>query len=78
MSTELRVQARGALLAQVTGPSQLCRRDRRAGLRELTDAPHGFFSFPTLCRVSQPALELLVAELRRTLWSPDDQISPSS
>jgi acetyl esterase len=34
---------------------------------ELVDSPHGVFSFPNLCRASGPALDALVAGLRRAL-----------
>lgn len=34
---------------------------------ELADAPHGFFSFPTICRAATPALDLLVTALRHAL-----------
>ena len=37
---------------------------------ELTGAPHGFFSFPRICRAAGPAMELLVTALRRHL-SPE-------
>jgi acetyl esterase len=34
---------------------------------ELADAPHGFFSFPRICRAAGPALGLVVASLQRVL-----------
>jgi acetyl esterase len=34
---------------------------------EMSESPHGFFSFPHLCRASGPALTVLVDEFRRTL-----------
>ena len=34
---------------------------------EMSDSPHGFFSFPHLCHASNPALEVLVDELSRTV-----------
>lgn len=38
---------------------------------ELAGAPHGFFSFPRICRAATPALELVVASLRRGLVEAD-------
>ena len=34
---------------------------------EMSNSPHGFFSFPHLCHASGPALTVLVDEFRRTL-----------
>jgi acetyl esterase len=34
---------------------------------ELTNSPHGFFSFPNLCDASGPALDVLVGALRHAI-----------
>jgi acetyl esterase len=44
---------------------------------EQVDSPHGFFSFPNICRGSGPALEVLTSALRKALHPPNPSTSAS-
>jgi len=54
-----------------------CQRLTRSGVSvryiEYANSPHGFLSFPTICRAAAaPALEALTEGLRRALWGQEE------
>jgi acetyl esterase len=42
---------------------------------EYPDSPHGFFSFPNICRAAGPALDAVTDALRQALWLETERVA---